>query len=266
MDHTSITVHLQSMHSASQATAAQLIHAGTGGVYCKVGGQETRGHPQANAQPSITASALEEMYCNAMIGRHGGIFDVPPEHAQIMSTFIHERLDVLNELKAVVVSVSPDSASQKVATEALAGIRAAGMDRSRVHLLLTDAPENGDIEHLYLTVLEFAREAQIKVSADARLTASPLFEKLHQLQLPVAAMLNRIVDYDAELVTARINDAPEKIRLALALKVLAQRSLLATAGDYERVVDALGLPRISKEDWRAESNASRKRSHQPAIK
>jgi hypothetical protein len=79
--------------------------------------------------------------------------------------------------------------------------------------------------------------------------------------------LNRAVDFERELTSARVNGAPEKIMHALAHKVIAQRDLLSTADAFKRVADTLGLPCISQDEWRAECapTANRKRARTEAL-
>lgn len=261
-----IAVLIRSSSSAVHACAAPILHASTGGTYYKLCAEKAPVEHQGKAQPAITAQALENLYYSAMSSKRGAIFDVPVEHIQPMISFLRDTLATLTELKTAIVCTSPDDASQKIARETLDELCAAGMAPSRVQILFTDAP-NTEFEAHYSTVTGFAREAEIVVSPAATLTESPMFAKAQQLQLPIAAVLNRLIDFDVELAAARRDDAPEKVRLALAARAIIQRSLLAAAdsGTFDRVVHALGLPRISREEWRNESTATltRKRALQP---
>lgn len=254
-----VTVLIRSSASAAQACMPSVLHASTGGTLCKVSADEDRSEHQDKVQMMSTASALEDLYFGAMSSKRGAIFDVPSEHRHTMVKFINDKRGLLNELKNALVCTSPDAASQDAARETLEALLLAGILPPQIQLLFIDAPENSSIDVHYPTVIAFAREVNIAVSPDATLTASPVFEKVHQLQMPISAVLNRAVDFEVELTTARSKDASEKIRLALAAKVMAQRSLLAEAASFERIVDAIGLPRISKEDWRAELTTNRKR-------
>jgi hypothetical protein len=96
---------------------------------------------------------------------------------------------------------------------------------------------------------------------------STSFAKAQQFKMPIAAVLNRAVDFERELTSARVNGAPEKIMHALAHKVIAQRDLLGTADAFKRVADTLGLPCISQDEWRAECapTANRKRARTEAL-
>ncbi|CAN7429471.1 hypothetical protein LJR267_002849 [Paraburkholderia hospita] len=247
-----IVAHFQSSNSAAQASAAQILQAQTGGLLLKPGPLDTYGDHASNAHLMDSENALQDHYCTMMTSRRGGIIDVSPEDQKAMIAFIGARRSVLTELKTIIVSASPETALQQAAVETLDAICAAGVVPSRIRILGTDAPANARVEDVYPVVVEYAREAQITVSPEAVLGVSTSFAKAHQFKMPIAAVLNRAVDFEAELTAARLNGAPEKIMHALAHKVIAQRDLLDTAGTFKRVADALGLPCISQDDWRAE--------------
>lgn len=260
-----IVVHFQSSDSAAQASAAQIVHARMGGLLVTLAAPVLSDEDRSSTYPTDTDDTLEENYCHLMAAPRGGIIDVTRDHVKAMTEFIALRRAVLCELKTVIVSASPDAESQSNAVETLAAILAAGVDRSSIGILLADAPTGAHLEGLYAEVVGYAREAQVTVSDEAVLPVAAPFAKLQEWKMPIAAVLNRAIDYETELTAARINGAPEKMVHALARKVLAQRHLLETAGAFQRAADALGLPRISPDEWRAELTpaANRKRVKAP---
>ncbi|AMV43419.1 hypothetical protein [Paraburkholderia caribensis] len=263
-----IVAHFQSSNSAAQASAAQILHAQMGGLLVKPGPLDGHGeHVNNNTRLTESENALQDHYCTMMTSPRGGIIDVPTEHRSAMIAFIRLRRHVLTELKTIIVSVSPDTASQQAAVETLIAICAAGVVPACIRILATDAPADARLDDVYPPVVDYAREAQITVTPEAMLPVSTSFAKAQQFKMPIAAVLNRAVDFETELTSARVNGAPEKIVHALAHKVIAQRDLLGTADAFKRVADTLGLPCISQDEWRAECapTTNRKRARTEAL-
>ncbi|HKR38055.1 MAG TPA: hypothetical protein VJU59_00020 [Paraburkholderia sp.] len=258
-----IVAHFQTANSAAQASAAQILHAQMGGLLLKPDTLDGQGE-QVNSAQRLEDSehVLEDHYCTMMTSPRGGIIDVTAEHRKAMTGFIQSRRHVLTELKTIIVSVSPDSGSQQVAVETLAALCAASVAPACIRILATDVPADASVDVVYAPLAEYAREAQIAVTPEAFLPGSTSFAKAQQFRMPIAAVLNRAVDFETELTAARINGAPEKIVHALAHKVIAQRDLLGTADTFKRIADALGLPCISQNEWCAECAppANRKRA------
>jgi hypothetical protein len=248
-----IVAHFQSSNSAAQASAAQILHAQTGGLLLKPDTLDGHGEHVNNHQP-VTGSehALQDHYCTMMTSPRGGIIDVSTEQRNAMIAFIQLRRHVLTELKTIIVSVSPDAASQLAAVETLTALCTAGVASASIRILATEVPADAHVSDVCAPVVEYAREAQITVTQEAVLPVSTSFAKAQQFRMPIAAVLNRAVDFETELTSARINGAPEKIVHALAHKVIAQRDLLGTADTFKRVAGTLGLPCISQDEWRAE--------------
>ncbi|WP_233854921.1 hypothetical protein [Paraburkholderia sp. HD33-4] len=257
-----IVAHFQSSNSAAQSSAAQILHARTGGLLLNPSLLGATGEQVSNQNMTDIENALQDHYCTLMTSRRGGIIDVSPEYREATVAFILARRTVLTELKTIIVSTSPDAASQQATVETLGAICAAGVAPSCIRILCTDAPANAAIEDGYRVVVDYAREAGIAVSPEATLPVSTSFAKAQQFKMPIAAVLNRAVDFETELTEARLNGAPEKIMHALAHKVIAQRDLLDAADTFKRVADALGIPAISQDEWRAElvPATSRKRA------
>jgi hypothetical protein len=262
-----IVAHFQSSNSAAQTSAAQILHAQTGGMLLNPNLLGAPGEQLSNAQLMDSEHTLQDHYCTLMTSTRGGIIDVSPEDRKAMIAFIQARRPVLTELKTIIVSTSPDTASQQAAVETLAEICATGVAPSCIRILCTDAPANTPVEDVYPAVVEYAREAGITVLPEATLPVSTSFGKAQQFKMPIAAVLNHAVDFETELTAARLNGAPEKIMHALAHKVIAQRELLDAADTFKRVADALGLPSISQDEWRAEfaPATNRKRTKATAL-
>lgn len=261
-----IVAHFQSSNNAAQASVAQLLHAQAGGLLLKPCPLDVNGdHGGKMAYQTESKNALEDHYCTMMTSPRGGIIDVSPEDRNPMIAFIQARRHVLIELKKIIVSVSPDTASQQGAIEALTAICAARVVPACIRILGTDLPADARFEDAYPAVVEYAREAQITVLPEAVLPVSTSLTKAQQFKMPIAAVLNRAVDFETELTAARLNGAPEKIVHALAHKVIAQRDLLDTADTFKRVADALGLPCISQDEWRAECTPTTNRKRVRAM-
>lgn len=240
-----IVAHFQSTNSAAQTCAAQILQAQTGGLLLKLSSLDTQGEQGY-------ATVLEDHYCTMMTSRRGGIIDISLEERTAMLEFIQTRRAVLTEMRTIIVSAAPDSASQETAIETLAAICAAGVAPSSIRILATDSPPDVPLEEAYRKLADYASEAGIAMSVNAALPVSTSFTKAQQFKMPIAAVLNRAVDFETELTAARMNGAPEKIMHALAHKVIAQRDLLDYADAFNRLTDALGLPGISQDDWREE--------------
>ena len=223
--------------------------------------------PMKNAGLADSENALQDHYCTLMTSRRGGIIDVSPDNRKAMIAFVQARRPVLTELKSIIVSTSPGTTSQQAAVETLAELREAGVASSCIRILFTDAPANATIEDIYSIVVEHAREAEITLSPEATLPVSTSFAKAQQFRMPIAAILNRAVDFETELTAARLNGAPEKIMHGLAHKVIAQRDLLDAADAFKLVAVALGLPSISPDEWRTDfaPAANRKRTKATAL-
>jgi len=256
-----IVVHFQSFDTPAQASVAQIVHAQMGGLIVTLAAPVASDEDPGGVPSAAKEHTPEERYCYLMAAPRGGIIDVTLDHAKAMTEFITLRRPVLSELKTIIVSTSPDAESQSNVVETLAAMLTAGVERSSIGILLADAPANAQVEDLYAAVVSYAREAQITVSHEAMLPVAAPFAKIQQLKMPIAAVLNRAVNFETELTAARGDGAPEKVVRALTHKVLAQRDLLETTGALQRVTDVLGLPRISQEEWRAElaPTTSRKR-------
>lgn len=263
-----IVAHFQSSNTAAQASAAQLLHAQTGGLLLKPGPLDVNGD-DVNKKAHLTEieNALEDHYCTMMTSARGGIIDVSPEDRNPMIAFIKARRHVLVELKTIVVSVSADTASQQAAVETLTALRAAGVVPTGFRILGTDLPADARFDDVYPAVVEYAREAQVTVLPEAVLPTSTALAKAQQFKMPIAAVLNGAVDFETELTAARLNGAPEKIVHALAHKVIAQRDLLGTANAFKCAAKALGLTCISQDEWRAECapTPNRKRARTAAL-
>jgi len=262
-----IVAHFQSSNSAAQASAAQLLHAQTGGLLLKPGPLAVNGDDANKVHLTDSENALEDHYCTMMTSSRGGIIDVSPEDRNAMTAFIQARRHVLVELKTIIVSVSPDTTSQQAAVETLTAICAAGVAPAGIRILGTDLPADARFDDVYPAVVEYAREAQITVLPEAVLPVSTSLSKAQQFKMPIAAVLNRTVDFEMELTAARLNSAPEKIVHTLAHKVIAQRDLLGIADKFKCAAEALGLPSISQDEWRAECAPTtvRKRMRTPAL-
>ncbi|WP_321814312.1 MULTISPECIES: hypothetical protein [unclassified Paraburkholderia] len=260
-----IVIYFQSSSNAAQACAAQIFHARTGGLLHRLGTPAQSSDQDCDAEQHA-GFPLDEMYCEMMTSRRGGIFDVPHEHCAAITTFIRSRIGVLKELKAAIVCVSADTDSQTQARSAIETLLSAGLAAKQLHLMFTAPADDQAFEEAYAAILQFADQAQIVVPRNAVLPAPAVFEKAHQLQLPIAAVLNGARDFDAELVAGRFNDAPKTALLALAHRAIAQRELLSLGEALERVGAALALTRITAEEWKAENPAlgSRKRMRQVA--
>jgi hypothetical protein len=262
-----IVAHFQSANTAAQALAAQLLHAQTGGSLLKLGPIDVNGEDvNKKAHLEENENALEDHYCTMMTSARGGIIDVSPEYRHLMVAFIQARRHVLVELKTIVVSVSPDPESQQAAVETLTALHAAGVVPSGVRILGTDLPAESRFDDVYPAVVEYAREAQVATTPEAVLPMSTSLGKAQQFKMPIAAVLNGAVNFETELTAARLNGAPEKIVHALARKVIAQRDLLGTADAFKCAAEALGLARISQDEWRAECapTPNRKRARMAA--
>ncbi|CAM2176724.1 conserved hypothetical protein [Paraburkholderia sacchari] len=263
-----IVAHFQSSNSAAQASAAQLLHAQTGGLLLKPGPLDANGeHGSSKTSQTEKENALEDHYCTMMTSPRGGIIDVSHEDRNAVIGFIQARRHVLVELKTIIVSVSPDTASQQTAVETLTAICAARVAPAGIRILGTDFPAGARFDDAYSAVIEYAREAQITILPEAILPASTCLAKAQQFKMPIAAVLNRTVDFETELTAARLNGAPEKIVHAFAHKVIAQRDLLGTADTFKCAAKALGLPCISHDEWRAECapTTNRKRTRTGAL-
>jgi hypothetical protein len=261
-----IVAHFQSANSAAQASAAQILHAQTGGLLVKPGAPEGHDDPVKNNQRlAESENALQDHYCTMMTSSRGGIIDVAPEHRNAMVAFIQLRRHVLTELKTIIVSVSPDTASQLAAVETLTALCEAQVAPASLRVLATDVPAGSPIDDIYASVVEYARHAQITLTAEAVLPESGSFARAQQFRMPIAAVLNRAIDFETELTSARVNGAPEKITHALAHKVIAQRDLLGTADLFKRVAGSLGLPCISQDEWRAECAPATHRKRVKAV-
>jgi hypothetical protein len=262
-----IVAHFQTSNNAAQASAAQILHAQTGGLLLNPGPLDAHGDHVSNAHLAESGNTLQDHYCTMMTSPRGGIIDISHEDRRAMIAFIQARRHVLTELKTIIVSVSPDTASQQAAVETLTAICTAGVVPASIRILGSDLPADARFDDAYTAVVEYAREAQITVSPEAALPVSTSLAKAQQFKMPIAAVLNRAVDFETELTAARLNFAPEKIVHTLAHKVIAQRDLLGTADTFKRVAEALELPCISHDDWRAEfaPTTSRKRARATAI-
>jgi hypothetical protein len=260
-----IVAHFQSSNSAAQTSAAQILHAQTGGLLINPGPIDAPGEHGSYTHRTDSENPLQDHYCTLMTARRVGIINVSPEDRKAMIAFIQARRAVLTELKTIIVSVSPDTSSQQATVEMLAAICAAGMAPSCIRILWTDAPTNASIEEAYPTVAEYACEAGITISPEAVLPASASLAKAQQFKMSIAAVVNRAVDFETELTSARLNGAPEKIMLALAHKVIAQRELLDAVDTFKRVADALELPCISQDEWRAEFAPATNRKRAKAM-
>jgi hypothetical protein len=248
-----IVAHFQTSNSAAQASAAQILHAQTGGLLLKPDTPDGHGeHVNNNQRLTDSENALQDHYCTMTTSPRGGIIDITTEHRNAMIAFIQLRRHVLTELKTIIVSVSPDAASQQAAVDTLTAICAAGVAPACIRILATDVPAVARVDDVCKPFFEYAREAQITVTSEAVLPASTSFAKAQQFRMPIAAVLNRAVDFETELTSARVNGAPEKIMHALAHKVIAQRDLLGTADTFKRIAGTLGLPCIPEDEWRAE--------------
>lgn len=262
-----IAAHFQSSNSAAQASAAQILHAQTGGLLMRAHKLDMQGDHVSDHHPADSETALQDLYCTLMTSTRGGIIDVSPEDRKAMIAFIQARLGVLTELKIIIVSTSPDAATQQATVEILEALRTAGVASSRIRILGTDAPANSSVEETYPVVAEYASQARIVLPADAVLPVSASFAKANQFRMPIAAVLNHTVDFETELTAARLNGVPEKIMHALAHKVIAQRDLLDIAETLRRLVGILDLPCISEEEWRTECApaTNRKRAKTVAL-
>lgn len=261
-----IVAHFQSSNSAAQASAAQILHAQTGGLLLKPGTPEGHDDPVKSSQRvAESESALQDHYCTMMTSPRGGIIDVVPEHRSAMIAFIQLRRHVLTELKTIIVSVSPDAASQLAAVDTLTALCEAHVAPASLRILATDVPAASQVDDIYASVIEYARQAQITLPPEAVLPVSGSFARAQQFRMPIAAVLNRAVDFETELTSARVNGAPEKVTHALAHKVIAQRDLLGTADTFKRIAGSLGLPCISQDEWRAECAPATLRKRVKAV-
>ena len=115
-----IVAHFQSSNGAAQTSAAQILHAQTGGLLVNPGLTGTPTEPMKNAGLADSENALQDHYCTLMTSRRGGIIDVSPEDRVAMIAFVQARRPVLTELKMIIVSTSAVAASQQAAIETLA--------------------------------------------------------------------------------------------------------------------------------------------------
>ncbi|MEM5440067.1 hypothetical protein [Paraburkholderia diazotrophica] len=255
----SITIIVRTSDDLTQRSMTDVVH-GYRGASIK------RHATDMNAQPGITEPAarreeMEESYCTLMASAHGGLLEVSPQNRQDLVTFLNERKDTLVELACVVVIVSPDEESQRNAVTLLDATVPGSLGPEQCRLLLVDCPRDTQPESAFGQVYTYLGDKQLDgLVVPAVVCASRAFEQAQAHKLSLGALIHRAVDIEGEFAAARTQGASEKKLHTLSRRLMAARTVVAAAREFERAYDLLGLPRIGKDEWLREAGASTHRA------
>ena len=205
-------------------------------------------HDQSGEMDTLVRSQDEtgESYCALMASPNGGLLDVSPDRHPDLTTFLEERKDTLLELASLVVIVSPDGEAQGRAIALLDAIVPFSLEPGQCSLLLVDCPRNMPPESAFGEIHAYLRDKPLDgLIVPAVMPATRAFEEAHVHKLSVSALVNA-TDIEGEFRAAREKGAGEKKLQNLGRRLMAARAVVAAAREFERVYDALGLPRTKR--------------------
>jgi hypothetical protein len=245
-----VVIHLSTSRSPDQAWNAQVVHSQTGGRLMCVDTPRRAGEPPVAGAAIFSPRRMEDVFATAMASPHGGVIDVMPPHSAAIIDFMKQRPGTVESMSAFVVSVARHESSQRQVTELIEELVTARMHGDQLRLIFVDAHPEGSMETDYSHLLGRLRLAEFPhCTTEAFFAASSTLESAREYQLPLALVLNQMVDFEAELGIARSTGAPQSTLHQLALKVLAQRKLLAARAEINLFFDRLLLSRAADTQW-----------------
>ena len=188
-----------------------------------------------------------------MGSERGGVLDVVPQCSHVVIDFMRDRPGTAGDLHACVITCTPDDLAQQATIRILGGLVEAGMDPTRMHILFSGSQPDVAVESAFSHVHQYVHNQLsncVRVFAEQRATRA--LEKALPSQVPIGLVLNGGVDFQKQLTDARLSGAAQDVLQQLAKKLLAQRLLIGARADIEQLLERLGLPQISPEEWLAD--------------
>jgi hypothetical protein len=244
-----VVIHFTTSRSPDQACNSQVVHSQIGGRLMYIDTPRRAGEPFVAGAIPFSPKRLEDVFATAMASAQGGLIEVMPPHTAAVIDFMKDRPGTIESIKAVLVSVTRDEPAQRQTTTMIDELVAARMDGEQLRVIFSGPCPEGSMEAGFAHVLGRLRNGQFPhCTHEAVFRGSRALGNARECQLPVALVLNHMVDFEAELGLARNRGEEESVLHQLALKVLAQRSLLATQAEINVFLDKLKLsPAVSKE-------------------
>jgi hypothetical protein len=245
-----VVFHFSTSRSPDQASNAQIVHSQIGGRLMCVDTPRRACDPLVAGAVLFSPRRLEDVFASAMASAHGGVIDVVPAHAAAMIDFMKQHPGTIESMGAILISVDWEDSSLRQLTVFIDALVTAGMRDEQLRVIFSGRCLDARMETAFAHLLGRHRNAQFpNCTVEAVLSATGALESAREHQLPIALILNDMVDFEAELVHARSTGADESTLRQLARKVLAQRKLLTALAQIRILVDSLRLPRAVGRQW-----------------
>lgn len=166
-----------------------------------------------------------------------------------MLGFLDEHRGTTSDFKLILLTATPLPQSQEIAVQTVNRLLEIGARPEQMGLVLTQAPDTASVRDAFPQLAQLRDEHLPELAFEAVVHESSIFARAREHQVPVASVLNGLVDFETALQQARQKGAEESALQALAKKVLVQRSLLAQRDKIGRAFSTLPFPRVSREDW-----------------
>ncbi|BCZ78661.1 hypothetical protein PTKU64_23360 [Paraburkholderia terrae] len=232
-------------------TSDSLAQSGATELMLGLSGASLRRHdasvPDANNAIGSSHGQLDAVYghwCALMASPNDGLLDVAPQNLQDLAVFMEARKNTLHELGRIVVLVSPDPESQHTANSFLNTIVPTSVEPQKCAVLLVDYPRNVSPEPLFTELYAGLRDIQFEGPITSAPITSRQFEEAHAHKLMVNSLVNGEALED-EFRAAREAGVSEKKLYGLSRRLMAARTVVAAAREFQPVYDALRLPCIA---------------------
>lgn len=247
---TDVIIHFVTSRGADQASNSQVVHAQTGGRLMCIDGSRRGADPFVAGATAFSPRQLADAFAASMAATQGGLIEVRPAHSAAVIKFMKERPGTLESIRSVLVSVSPDEPSQQQTVSIIDELVEAGMNGGQLRLIFSGTCQGDRMDDAFAHVLDRLRSTQFPYcTQEAVFCGSRLIEDAREHQLPLALVLNQVIDFEAELEFARNSGLEESVLTRLAHQVLAQRSLLAAQADIKAFVGKLRLSSAVGKEW-----------------
>lgn len=237
------TIIFNSSFDAAERCTGEIIQAKVGGKLNVVDVRKTLMPVASNPIVRVRPEKLEDLYCDIASTQAACTVQVTADRTDAVLRFMEQYPGTAAEFGAVVMSTTPNEESQKKLIDTFAAMVRLGMKTSAARFLLVQAPREQPLEIAFSTLFEYLKSPDAQaVMPPAVLYESVAFAKIYDQALSVSAVLNREINFQTLLDTARQRNENEEVLRDLSKKLLVQRALLACRNDIKKATDALQLP------------------------
>ncbi|MGF6371329.1 hypothetical protein OKW40_004079 [Paraburkholderia sp. RAU6.4a] len=242
MSHNPILL-INSGNDAAEINMGEVITTHSDGLLFRLEPRARHSTPPRDVVVRFPPEKVSECYCMQMAGRGTTILHVPSAYRAQLLRFLDEHPQTLLDFKALILTATPEDESQHAAVDTIQALERLGMSRTQPRIAFLQCDEGESVESTFKSVCESLPSGSYpNVTVEARLRATPIFEKAKRAQISVSNILSGKDDYLSAIDRARREHADAEVLCQLAQKLLAQRALHGLLPEINRLVGALRIP------------------------